>query len=240
MEELEKSVGQRIWRKRDAVSIGGDAVRMDAPAPNREIRFGLSVSTTGTFSAEGPHYVNDVRLVEKHINQAGGINGQKLHVLIFDNQSTNPGAHAALNKAVEQEHVLAHIGGNKSTQILARSDAIKIFGIPTLVGGTNMAITKQGNPWFFRLRVRDDIVGPACIATRWTTVSGPDPSSRPIMAPSTPYRAESLGEDEASDQPILGIGGLHELPSQEAGARWPGQTFRSAALSRKRGVRESA
>jgi len=125
---------------------------------NGEVRIGVSVSTTGGFSAEAPHYVNDVRLAEKQINEAGGINGKKLSVLVFDNQSTNPGAHAALNKAVEQEKVLAYIGGNKSTQILAMSDAIKAFGIPALIGGTNASITKVGNPWFFRLRVSDDIV----------------------------------------------------------------------------------
>ena len=66
-----------------------------AGAFNGEVRIGVSVSTTGGFSAEAPHYVNDVRLAEKQINEAGGINGKKLNVLVFDNQSTNPGAHAA-------------------------------------------------------------------------------------------------------------------------------------------------
>ncbi|HTU00979.1 MAG TPA: ABC transporter substrate-binding protein [Candidatus Sulfotelmatobacter sp.] len=129
-----------------------------APAFNGEIKIGVSVSTTGGFSAEAPHYVNDVRLAEKQINQAGGINGKKLTLVILDNQSTNPGAPAALNQAIEQEKVLAYIGGNKSTQILAMADTIKANGIPTMVGGTNASITKIGNPWLFRLRVNDDIV----------------------------------------------------------------------------------
>jgi branched-chain amino acid transport system substrate-binding protein len=134
------------------------AVSAAAPVFNGEVKIGVSVSTTGGFSAEAPHYVNDVRLAEKQINQAGGINGKKLNIVIFDNQSTNPGAHAALNKAIEQEKVLAYIGGNKSTQILAMADTIKSNGIPTMVGGTNASITKIGNPWLFRLRVNDDIV----------------------------------------------------------------------------------
>ena len=141
------------------VALLASPVYAAAPGPfNGEVRIGVSVSTTGGFSAEAPHYVNDVRLAEKQINAAGGINGKKLNVLVFDNQSTNPGALAALNKAVEQEKVLAYIGGNKSTQILAMSDAIKAYGIPALIGGTNASITKVGNPWFFRLRVSDDIV----------------------------------------------------------------------------------
>ena len=85
-----------------------------AAAPESgEIKIGVSVSATGGFSAEAPHYVNDVRLAEKQINQAGGINGKKLNVMIFDNQSTNPAALSALNKAVEQDKVLAYIGGNQ-------------------------------------------------------------------------------------------------------------------------------
>ncbi len=141
--------------------VGGDpagAATPASPAASGEIRIGVSVSTTGAFSQEAPHYVNDVRLAEKQINQAGGINGKTLKVLIFDNQSSNPGALNALNKAVEQEKVLAYLGGNKSTQILAISDAIKAYGVPTFVGGTNVSITKQGNPWLFRMRVSDDIV----------------------------------------------------------------------------------
>jgi len=81
--------------------VGGDpagAATPASPAASGEIRIGESVSTTGAFSQEAPHYVNDVRLAEKQINQAGGINGKNLKVLIFDNQSTNPGGLNALNK----------------------------------------------------------------------------------------------------------------------------------------------
>jgi len=96
---------------------------------NGEIRIGMSVPLTGTFSGESSYYVNNVRLAEKEINQAGGINGKKLTMVLIDNQSTNPGALNTLNKAVEQDKVLAFIGPVKSTQILAMSDAIKQIGI---------------------------------------------------------------------------------------------------------------
>ena len=127
-------------------------------AADSEIRIGIGISTTGTFSAEAPYYQNEARLFEKQINQAGGINGKKVSVVIIDNQSTNPGALNALNRSVEHEKVLAFIGPVKSTQILAMSDAVKNFGIPMMVGGTNVTITKQGNPWLFRCRVNDGIV----------------------------------------------------------------------------------
>jgi len=134
-------------------------------AADSEIRIGIGISTTGTFSAEAPYYQNEARLFEKQINQAGGVNGKKVRVIITDNQSTNPGALNALNRSVEYEKVLAFIGPVKSTQILAMSDAVKNFGIPMMVGGTNVTITKHGNPWLFRCRVNDGIV--AAILVRY-------------------------------------------------------------------------
>ena len=138
-----------------AVLLGSSGLAW--PADN-EIRIGIGISTTGTFSAEAPYYENEARLFEKQVNQGGGLNGKRVRVIIIDNQSTNPGALTALNKAVEQDKVLAFIGPVKSTQILAMSDAVKAYGIPMMVGGTNVTITKQGNPWLFRCRVNDGIV----------------------------------------------------------------------------------
>jgi branched-chain amino acid transport system substrate-binding protein len=141
-----------------AVTSVGIAAAAQEAGSGGEIRLGMGIPITGAFSSEAPYYVNCVKLAEKQINLAGGINGKKLRVIIIDNQSTNPGALAALNKAVEQDKVLAFIGPVKSTQILAMSDAVKSYGIPMMVGGTNETITKQGNPWLFRCRVSDGIV----------------------------------------------------------------------------------
>ena len=107
--------------------------------------------------------IKAIKLAVKQINEAGGVNGKKIDLVIVDNQSTNPGALAALQKAVEQEKVLALVGSVKSTQILAMSDAIKNYGIPTIIGGTNATLTRQGNPWLFRVRPDDSIAASAMV-----------------------------------------------------------------------------
>jgi branched-chain amino acid transport system substrate-binding protein len=84
-------------------------------------------------------------------------------VVYVDNQSTNPGALAALQRAVEQEKVLALVGVVKSTQILAMSDAVKGYAVPTMIGGTNALLTRQGNPWLFRVRPDDTIAAAAMV-----------------------------------------------------------------------------
>ena len=99
-----------------------------------DIRIGFTPPVTGVSAAEGALQIKAIKLALKEINAAGGVNGKKIDLRIVDNQSSNPGALAALQNAVEQEKVLAQVGFVKSTQILASSDAIKKYGIPTMIG----------------------------------------------------------------------------------------------------------
>jgi branched-chain amino acid transport system substrate-binding protein len=135
--------------------IGASA---NSSAATGEILVGMDTPVTGANAANGALWIKAVKLAEKQINAAGGVNGKQIKVLINDDQSTNPGALAAVNKSVEQDKVLALLGPTTSTQILAVSDTIKNAAVPTLVGGSAVAVTRQGNPWLFRVRPDDSIV----------------------------------------------------------------------------------
>ena len=128
-----------------------------------EILIGLLLPVTGGTASEMPFVRKAARLAEKQINQAGGINGKKVRLVEEDNQSSNPGALAALTKVVEQDKVLAVIGPIKSTMVQAISDAVKKFGVPVAIGGTNANLTKKGNPWLFRCRPDDTIAAHAMV-----------------------------------------------------------------------------
>ena len=128
-----------------------------------EIRIGFTPPITGVHAAGGSLQVKSINLALKEINAAGGVNGKKIDLRIIDNQSSNPGALAALQKAVEQEKVLAMLGCLYSTQVMATADAIKNYGIPTIIGATNVNITKQGNPWLFRVRPDDSVAAGAMV-----------------------------------------------------------------------------
>ena len=141
------------------VAIFGSGIAM----ADQTIRIGFTPPITGVHAAAGSLQVKAIKLAVKEINAAGGINGKKIDLRIIDNQSTNPGALAALQKAVEQEKVVALVGCLYSTQVLATADAIKNYGIPTIIGATNVNITKQGNPWLFRVRPDDSIAAGAMV-----------------------------------------------------------------------------
>jgi branched-chain amino acid transport system substrate-binding protein len=134
------------------------ACPVGAAAAGADILIGMNTPITGANAANGALWSKAVRLAEKQINSAGGIQGKPIKVLVVDDQSTNPGALAAVNKSIEQDKVLALLGPTTSTQILAVSETIKKAAIPTLVGGSAVAVTRQGNPWLFRVRPDDSIV----------------------------------------------------------------------------------
>ena len=118
------------------------------------VLIGMNTPVTGAAAGEAVYFMKAAKLAEKHANAAG----YNIKLLIQDNQSTNPGALAALNKSIEQDHIFALLGPIKSTQVLAISDRVKQTELPTLIGGTNVNLTQQGNPWFFRCRPDDSIV----------------------------------------------------------------------------------
>src|SRR5512147_216956 len=139
------------------------AVGSGAAMAGEEIRIGFTPPVTGQHAASGAFQVKAAKLAVKEINAGGGVNGKKIDLRIVDNQSTNPGALAALNKAVEQDKVLAVIGYLYSTQVFATADAIKGYGVPTFIGATNVNLTRQGNPWLFRVRPDDSVAAGAMV-----------------------------------------------------------------------------
>ena len=141
------------------VTAVGSSIAMAAD----EIRIGFTPCLTGTWARLGINELKAINLALKQINAGGGVNGKKINLIVVDNQSTNPGALAAVRKAVEQEQVLALISFVMSGQVQAASDAIKTYGIPTFIGGTHVSLTRQGNPWLFRVRPDDSITALAMV-----------------------------------------------------------------------------
>jgi len=106
----------------------------------------------------GEREVRGARLAEKQINATGGINGTPIQLVIYDSNSTTQGAVNAVNKAIDDKMV-AVLGPGRSTHIQAVSPIIKEAGIPALIPGTAVQLTKQGNPWLFRIRADDGVYG---------------------------------------------------------------------------------
>jgi branched-chain amino acid transport system substrate-binding protein len=126
-----------------------------AHAQGKPIKIGHVVPLTGEAAEAGRYQKQGAELAAERINASGGVNGRKLVVVVEDDQTTNPGAVAALQKLLEDKEIPAIIGSIRSTQVQAMLPTINEAKIPVMIGGTNYGLTHSGSKWVFRFRPHD-------------------------------------------------------------------------------------
>lgn len=122
------------------------------------IRIGVIAPLSGGGTSYGINIQYGAEMAINEINEAGGINGRKLEMVIVDD-ATNPSeAVTAMQKLVDQEEVDVVVGGWGSSQVLAAIPVNEKAGVPYIVvGGTNAAIASVENEWTFQVIKADDL-----------------------------------------------------------------------------------
>lgn len=98
------------------------------------------------------------------INEAGGINGYKLQLVVYDTRSETPDAVSVLKRMIEQDGVVAVIGPSWSAAaipIAEIADASKIPTVATTASNINVTVTEDGklHPYMFRVCFIDPYQG---------------------------------------------------------------------------------
>lgn len=124
-------------------------------AQAKPIKIGQIIPMTGEAAESGKYHKQGAEIAIDKINAAGGINGRKLTVVLEDDQTTNPGGVAALQKLLEDKEIPVILGSIRSTQVQAMLPTINEAKIPVGIGGTNYGLTHSGSQWVFRFRPHD-------------------------------------------------------------------------------------
>ena len=124
------------------------------------IKIGAIVSLTGTYAGLGEPEKNTIEMEVKRINEAGGINGRLVEVIIEDDATDEAKAVAAASKLIEQDQVVAIIGATGSGQSMAIRSEIDRAGIPQVSMAGATAITAQFDPLVFQTPWSNMIVVP--------------------------------------------------------------------------------
>jgi len=124
-------------------------------AQAKPIKIGQIIPMTGEAVESGKYHKQGAEIAIDKINAAGGINGRKLTVVLEDDQTTNPGGVAALQKLLEDKEIPVILGSIRSTQVQAMLPTINEAKIPVAIGGTNYGLTHSGSQWVFRFRPHD-------------------------------------------------------------------------------------
>ncbi|HEY8392268.1 MAG TPA: ABC transporter substrate-binding protein [Capillibacterium sp.] len=130
----------------------------------KPIKIGLTTVLTGDRSLEGEYATNGAKIIQQEINDAGGVLGRPIQIVIEDALGTDVGAVNAYRKLANDPEIVAIIGTDSSNENIAISSAAMEFQIPTTAQGSNPRlrdICNYENKWLFQLRACDDTLSAA-------------------------------------------------------------------------------
>jgi branched-chain amino acid transport system substrate-binding protein len=116
------------------------------------IKIGVTQPLTGAFAASGNYVAQGTKIAEDEINQAGGVLGKKIQLIIEDNKSNPTEAVGTVEKLIEKDKVPILIGAWSSTLTLAVMPKLEEYKVPMIVETSSSGkITTSGNPYVFRI-----------------------------------------------------------------------------------------
>lgn len=128
-----------------------------------EITIGMISTISGEQALDGINMTDAIRLVQKELEDAGGLNVDgkmvKINWKIEDCEAKPEIAVNAAQKLIEQDKVIAIVGPNNSSDTIASAEISQSAKIPQITNvGTNEAVTKVGD-YIFRACIIDPFQG---------------------------------------------------------------------------------
>ncbi|NER19879.1 MAG: ABC transporter substrate-binding protein [Symploca sp. SIO1C2] len=108
--------------------------------------------------AAGKSMLQGVELYIKKVNQAGGIQGKRLDLQVYDDQA-KPEVAEKIAKDIVRSKAVALIGHYSSSTSQAAGKIYQTAGIPVISGSATADAVTQGNDWYFRTIFTDSFQG---------------------------------------------------------------------------------
>ena len=135
----------------------------EAAADEGDIVFGLTIGLTGSLALEGDRVVKSVNMAIDEINEAGGVLGRKLAVVVEDDGGDADTANTVVKKMGENKNIIALLGPHMTNSVLAVDQTLRDYTLPAFVGGTALSISELDNPYVFRTRSSDRLNAAAAV-----------------------------------------------------------------------------
>jgi branched-chain amino acid transport system substrate-binding protein len=136
-------------------STGGSGGGEDGP-----IKIGVNIELSGPAAVQGTAYQNAVKMVADQINADGGVDGRDLELVIRDNKSDPTEALQVTKGMVENDDVVAIVGGGSSPTTMSTIEYVQGEGVPIVSMGSSDAIVNpvDERSWVFKVPAGTDMV----------------------------------------------------------------------------------
>lgn len=131
-----------------------------------EYKIGAVFAVTGPASALGDPEMKTAEMLVEQINAAGGINGEKVELIVYDTEADATKANLYVKKLITQDKVLAIIGPTASGTTLAVIPIVEKYKVPMIACAASYKIvhnekTGKPYPWVFKTPQTDSLAAEA-------------------------------------------------------------------------------
>jgi len=118
----------------------------------QEYVVGATLELSGASSVWGIPQRDSLKLLERQINSRGGIGGVPLRLIIYDNESDGTKALTTVKKLVEEDKVLAIVGGGSTPTTMPLIPYVTEAQVPLVSVGASNAIVEPAaeRQWVFK------------------------------------------------------------------------------------------
>src|SRR5262245_62023089 len=97
-----------------------------------QVKIGAVLSVTGPASFLGDPEKKTLEMYVDEVNQRGGVNGQKLQLVVYDDGSDVNNARTFATRLIEEDKIVAMVGGTTTGSTLAMIPAFEEAQIPLI------------------------------------------------------------------------------------------------------------
>jgi len=133
-----------------AAALGAAALFSFGQYASAQIKIGAVLSVTGPASFLGEPEKKTLQIYVEAINARGGVNGQKLELVIYDDGGDASNARTLATRLVEEDKVVAMVGGTTTGSTLAMMPVFEDAGIPFISLAGAIQIIDPVRKWVFK------------------------------------------------------------------------------------------
>ena len=129
-------------------------------ASAQDIVIGAAIAQTGPASSLGTGEVVVLKLFEKQVNDAGGVMGHNLKIVLLDTASDPSKAVLNVRKLITEDNALAVICCTTSPESLAVIDTVQRAGVPNISLAASASIVQPASErhWIFKTPPLDSVM----------------------------------------------------------------------------------
>lgn len=131
-----------------AVALAGSAA-IAVPA-HADIKIGSSLAITGPASFLGDPEAKTLKMLVNELNANGGINGEKVDLIMYDDAANPNQARTFATRLVEDDEVVAVIGGTSTGATMAMIPVFEEAGVPFISLAGAVVIIDPVKKWVFK------------------------------------------------------------------------------------------